>query len=80
MFQVPEKMNNNSLFVDVSNQASVLLLNLKEIIDKLQLEKNYFKTQVVKLQVEKKQLVISNKNLTNKVNMLEKGLQSKVTL
>ena len=64
----------------MSNQASVLLINLKEIINKLQSEKNYFKTQVVKLQVEKKQLVISNKNLTNKVNMLEKGLQSKVTL
>ena len=73
-------MNNNILSVDVSNQASVLLINLKEIINKLQSEKNYFKTQVVKLQVEKKQLVISNKKLTNKVNMLEKGLQSKVSL
>ena len=73
-------MNNNILSVDVSNQASVLLINLKEIINKLQSEKNYFKTQVVKLQVEKKQLLISNKNLTNKVNMLEKGLQSKVSL
>ena len=64
----------------MSNQASVLLINLKEIINKLQSEKNYLKTQVVKLQVEKKQLDISNKNLTNKVNMLEKGLQSKVLL
>ena len=73
-------MNTNISFIDLSNQASVLLINLKEIINKLQSEKNYFKTQVVKLQVEKKQLLISNKNLTNKVNMLEKGLQSKVSL
>ena len=73
-------MNNNILSVDVSNQASVLLINLKEIINKLQSEKNYFKTQVVKLQVEKKQLVFLNKNLTNKVNMLEKGLQSKALM
>ena len=80
MFQVPEKMNNNSLFVDVSNQASVLLINLKEIINKLQSEKNYFKTQVVKLKVENKQLTISNKNLTTKVNMLEKLLKNKVPL
>ena len=75
-----KNMNNNIVSVDMFNQASVLLINLKEIINKLQLEKNYFKTQVVKLQVEKKQLLISNKNLTNKVNMLEKGLQSKVSL
>ena len=73
-------MNTNNLFIDLSDQASVLLINLKEIINKLQSEKNYFKTQVVKLQVEKKQLVISNKNLINKVNMLEKGLQSKVLM
>ena len=64
----------------MSNQASVLLINLKEIICKLQSEKHHFKTQVVKLKVENKHLIISNKNLTNKVNLLEKELKTKVTL
>ena len=53
-------MNNNILSVDVSNQASILLINSKEIINKLQLEKK-IKYKLVKLQIEKKQLVISNK-------------------
>ena len=73
-------MNINNLFIELSNQASVLLINLKEIINKLQSEKSYLKNQVVKLKVEKKQLVISNKNLTNKIDMLEKDLQRKVSL
>ena len=59
----------------MSNQANVLLLNLKEIIDKLQSEKAYFKIQVEKLKIEKKQLIILNKNLTNKVSMLEKDMK-----
>ena len=54
-------------------------MNLKSIVDKLQSEKAYFKTQVEKLKIEKKQLLVSNKNLTNKVNMLEKDLQKKVS-
>ena len=55
-------------------------MNLKSIVDKLQSEKAYFKTQVEKLEIEKKQLVNSNKSLTNKVNMLEKCLQRKVSM
>ena len=63
----------------MSNQTDLLLMNLKSIINKLQSEKAYFKTQVEKLKIEKKQLLVSNKNLTNKVNMLEKDLQKKVS-
>ena len=63
----------------MSNQTNLLLNNLKLIVDKLQSEKAYFKTQVEKLEIEKKQLLVSNENLTNKVNMLEKDLQRKVT-
>ena len=64
----------------MSNQTNLLLNNLKLIVDKLQSEKAYFKTQVEKLEIEKKQLIISNKSLTNKVDMLEKYLQKKVTM
>ena len=64
----------------MSNKANVLLMNLKEIIDKLQSEKSHFKTQVEKLTTEKKRLVVSNKNLTNKISMLEKNSQRKVSL
>ena len=64
----------------MSNQASVLLMNLKEIIIKIQSEKNYLKTQVVKLKVENKQLITSNKNLTNEIYLLKKDLQSKILL
>ena len=64
----------------MSNQTDLLLMNLKSIINKLQSEKAYFKTQVEKLNIEKKQLIISNKNLFNKVNMLEKHLQTKVSM
>ena len=58
-------------FVDVTSQASLLLVNLKEIIANLQTEKVYLKSQVEKLQVRKKQLVISNKSLSYKVFCLE---------
>ena len=68
------------IFIDVSNQTNLLLNNLKLIVDKLQSEKAHFKTQVEKLEIEKKQLIISNKSLTNKVDMLEKYLQRKVSM
>ena len=68
------------IFLDVSNQTCLLLNNLKLIVDKLQSEKAHFKTQVEKLEIEKKQLIISNKSLTNKVDMLEKYLQRKVSM
>ena len=64
----------------MSNQASVLLINLKEIIIKLQSEKKNLKTHVVKLKDENKQLITSNKNLTNEIYLLKKNLQSKVSL
>ena len=53
------------------------MVNLKEIIDKLQSENIYFKTQVEILQAENKQLVISNKNLSNEVNSLIGNLKTK---
>ena len=67
------------LFLDISNQANLLLINLKEIIEKLQSEKNYFKTQVEKLQIEKKQLITSNKNLSNELYCLKEDLKRKVS-
>ena len=68
------------LFTDVSNHANILLINLKEIIKKLQSERNHFKNQVKKLQFEKQQLVISNKNLSNKVDCLEETFKMKFDL
>ena len=59
----------------MSNQTNLLLNNLKLIVDKIQSEKTHLKNQVEKLNIEKKQLVISNKNLTNKIEMLEKDLK-----
>ena len=64
----------------MSIQVDILLTNLKSIIDKLQLEKDYFKTQIEKLKIEKNKLVISNKNLSNKITILEESLQKNVSL
>ena len=64
----------------MSNQASSIIKNLKQLIDKLQSEKSYFITQVEKLKMEKKQLTFSNKSLTIKINMLQKDLQRKISL
>ena len=47
---------------------------MKEIIEKLQTERNCFKTEVEKLKTEKKQLISSNKNLLNKLCVLQKDL------
>ena len=62
-------------FLDISNQANLLLTNLKILVDKLQAKTTYFQIQVEKLQIEKKQLLISNKKLSNKVNSLEKEIK-----
>ena len=51
----------------MSNEATVLLNNVKEIIDIKQFEKAYFKIQKDKLEIVKKQLIVINRNLTNKV-------------
>ena len=65
------------LFLDISNQANLLLVNLKEIIEKLQSDNFYFQTQVENLQIENKQLTISNKKLVNEVNGLKENLKVK---
>ena len=72
--------NSNILNTDDLNQANVQLINLKEIIDNLQSERNYFKTQVAKLQYEKKHLNNTIKNLSIKVNCLEDELKLNCTL
>ena len=46
---------------DVSNQTDLLLVNLKEVIGDFQAERNYFKTQVEKLQIEKKIIYFESK-------------------
>ena len=50
--------------------------NIKEIIENLQTQNDYFQSQVEKLQVENKNLVVSNIDLTNKVKRLEEKVQS----
>ena len=56
------------------------MVNLKEIIDKLQSKNIYFQTQVEILQSENKQLVISNENLSIEVNSLKEILKTKDSL
>ena len=51
------------------------MTNLKVLVDNLQSKASYFQAQVVKLKIEKKQLIISNKKLSNKVNSLENHLK-----
>ena len=62
-------------FLDISNQANLLLTNLKVLVDNLQAKTTYFQTQVDKLQIEKKQLIISNKKLSNKLYSFEKEIK-----
>ena len=57
----------------------MLLVNLKEIIEKLQYEKAYYKTKVEKLQIEKQQQINSNKSLYDKIDCLKEKLKSKST-
>ena len=64
------------MFTDVSSKANLLLINLKEVVDELQSERNFFKTQTEKLQIEKQQLIILNKSLTNKVESLKRKLKT----
>ena len=71
---------NSTFITDVSNQANLLLNNLKEVIDNLQAERNYFKTQVEKLKKEKLQLTISNQNMSKKVKCLEEELKTTIAL
>ena len=55
----------------------MLLVNLKEIIDKLQAKNTSFQNQVNKLTIENKQLIVSNKKLCIEVNCLKEDLKSK---
>ena len=70
----------NFNYTDVSNQANVLLLKLKEVIGNLQAERNDFKNQVEKLKIKKQQLTISNQNLSKKVKCLEEELITTTSL
>ena len=70
----------NFNYTDVSNQANVLLLKLKEVIGNLQPKRNDFKNQVEKLKIKKQQLTISNQNLSKKVKCLEEELITTTSL
>ena len=48
---------------------------MKVLVDELQAKTTYFQNQVEKLKIEKKQLIVSNKKLSNKVNSLEKEIK-----
>ena len=55
----------------------MLLVNLKEIIDKLQAKNTSFQNQVKKLTIENKQLIALNKKLFSEVKCLKEDLKSK---
>ena len=61
----------------MSNQADLLLINLKEVIDKLQAKNISFQNQVKKLTIENKQLIASNKKLSIEVDCLKEAFKSK---
>ena len=44
---------------------------MKVLVDELQAKTTFFQTQVEKLQIEKKQLTILNKKLSNNINSYE---------
>ena len=78
MFKFLLKCLQVCLFLeDVSNQANLLLTNLKEIIDKLQAKNISFQNKVKKLTIENKQLIVSNNKLSIEVNCLKEVLKSK---
>ena len=60
----------------MSNQAHLHLESLKEIVKKLQSERNYYKSKVELLKVENKRLGTSNKSLINKVKCLEEKIET----
>ena len=62
---------------DISNQANLLLINLKEIIDQVQAKNVSFQNKVKKLTIENKQLINSNKKLSNELNCLKEDLKNK---
>ena len=62
---------------DISNQANLILVNLIEIIDKLQARNFSFQNQVKKLTIENKQLIILNKKLCIEVDCLKENLKTK---
>ena len=62
---------------DISKQANLLLINLKEIIDQVQAKNVSFQNKVKKLTIENKQLINSNKKLSNELNCLKEDLKNK---
>ena len=65
-------------YEDISNQANLLLVNLKEIIDKLQAKNISFQNQVKKLTIENNQMINLNKKLSTENNSLKEDLKLKV--
>ena len=64
------------LLLDTSTQANLLLTNLKEVIEKLQSEKNFYKTKVEFLKIDNKRIYVVNKKLIEKVKCLEDKLET----
>ena len=65
-----------TLLLGTSTQANLLLTNLKELIEKLQSEKNFYKTKVEFLKIDNKRLYVVNKKLIEKVKCLEDKLET----
>ena len=53
----------------------MLLVDLKEIINKLQAKNINFQNQIKKLTIENKHLLVLNQKLSNEVNYLKKELK-----
>ena len=64
------------LLLDTSTQANLLLTNLKEVIEKLQSEKNFYETKVEFLKIDNKRVYVVNKKLIEKVKCLEDKLET----
>ena len=55
----------------------MLLVDLKEIINKLQAKNINFQNQIKKLTIENKHLLVLNQKLSNEVNYLKKKIKTK---
>ena len=71
-------------YLDWLNEANLLLVNLKEIIEDLQAKNSLIQTQLdkvtmknKKLTIENKQLIVYNKNLCCEVNFLKEQIKGK---
>ena len=57
------------------NQANLLLINVKEIIEDLQAKNIQLQSQVKKITIENEQLIFSNQSLISEVKLLKENLE-----